>query len=496
MTGGRDPQGLRRSLRIKELEQRQRPAPPPPTWIESVRRRIEAEEAEGLDQPPQVKQRINELQQTKRPAPPPPTWIESVRRRIEAEEAEGLDQPPQVKQRIKEMQQTKRPAPPAPAWVESVRRRREAEEAEVLDQPPLVKRRTEPVVPTPPVVPAPPVANPPVVPSETPSGQSGGMVIPPDVLEEVVKGVKGYGLPAPIHREEEEVQQEVDDSQLPPLADFLYRFIWGFAVIRNYVERGLCGMQALIDSLQCQRILPDGVYLPSMNDLLQIYRQNVSRGTYDVSFEVHPEDRNMPGPFQAEILSHIISEWSRIYSSPPFLPHEETEESRLQRRVPPLIAGFHSDGEMPFTIGNTQPGTRIVWIHNSGDHWEGLMPSRDQAAINQMFRDYGHELYRSETCPQWFVDICQRRQRRQPVVGLFPDYDPFMPVHAEGPPGLFGRSPSVSPLSLTGPTSAPAPPRTLQRTAAEALERLERLFQARRRRDDDMASGRHQDSYY
>ncbi|KAI2778607.1 hypothetical protein F4815DRAFT_501208, partial [Daldinia loculata] len=407
--------------------------------------------------------------------------------------------------------QRKRPAPPTPEWIESARKRRASEE-EDSEQPIPVKQKTEPVIPTPPVVPpvVPPVpeleperrpkeepeqrsktggglqgwkwpsegmtpneesavANPPVTPSETSSGQNQGMVIPEDVLWEVVKGVQGYGTPAdPINRAEEQAQQ--DDSQLPPLADFLYRFGSGFTVVRNYVERGLCGVQSLVDSLTCQDILPPGVRVPSIQNLLDIYQQNVSRGSYDVSFTVTPEDRNMPGPFQAEILSHVISEWSRLHSSPPFRPYEESEASRLQRRVPPLVAGFYSEGERPFAMQITEPGTRIVWIHNSGNHWEGLRPGFSPVTINEIFRNYGHELFQNETAPQWFVEMVQRRQE---PLQLLPRYRPWLKESrsADERLGLFGGTPS------------PPQVRILTATASQALEILERLYRARRERN-------------
>ncbi|KAI0119017.1 hypothetical protein F4814DRAFT_458428 [Daldinia grandis] len=383
--------------------------------------------------------------------------------------------------RFKDRSHRRRPVPPMPEWMETARKRRATEEAFTKSAP--VKHTTGPVLPEPEPAPAPApapapvpmpvpapvpapdseprVVNPPVTPPQTLPGQNQGTDIPEDV---------------PINPPEEQPQQAADDSQLPPLADFLFRFGTGFSMIRNSVERGICGVQAIVHSLGCQDILPAMVQAPTVNDLLEIYHQNVVNGTYDISFSVTPEDRNMPGPFQAEIISHVLSEWSRRHSNPALLPHEESEESRLQRRVPPLVAGFHSEGQMPFAMEITEPDTRIVWIHNSGSHWEGIKPDFTPVGIGEIFKKYGHELFRSETTPQWFIDIAQRRQ--QPVQ-LLPRFQPTAEElrSADELLGLFGASPP------------PPPARTMPDIAGAALELF---YLSRRRAEGDHFRRRHQ----
>ncbi|KAI1801026.1 hypothetical protein F4811DRAFT_556240 [Daldinia bambusicola] len=302
----------------------------------------------------------------------------------------------------------KRP-PPVPSWLERARKRLAMEDGYV-PMPPQPAPNPPSPIPIPKSIPAKtpwPPWNRPKQTTVLPTNLGGG--IPPFFPPHPQPLPTPFQMPAPrpvpvpvpvppqppVPAPQQPQGTPEDTSIMPPLADFLYRFSTGFAAVRNRQPRGLCGVQAIVDSLSFQRVLPQGMPLPSHTDLIDVYNRELARGRYRMVFDIHPEDASMPGPYQAEILSDVLTQWGRQY------PH-----------LPPLVLGFYERNNRPFSLTAPEPNTRIVWIYNSRDHWEGLRTWRNDTSLTRLFRQYGHELFQNEVAPEWFIQLVQRREAR------------------------------------------------------------------------------------
>ncbi|KAI8966167.1 hypothetical protein F5Y11DRAFT_343856 [Daldinia sp. FL1419] len=189
-------------------------------------------------------------------------------------------------------------------------------------------------------------------------------------------------------------------TQPPPAIDFFHRFVRGARAIPNSSVRGLCGFQAIIHSIraQLQEVFAAlQVPVPEVDDLINVYEQYRASGRYEQTFREFPGDRALPGPFQLNILADVLLQWSRLYPA-----------------LPPLALGVFRWQREPFAANTVDPGSVIVWISDSGNHWEGVGQFLGhRAAMWNMIHNFRHLIYETEVAPEWFLEMITHRHERQ-----------------------------------------------------------------------------------
>ncbi|KAH8890526.1 hypothetical protein GQ53DRAFT_842260 [Thozetella sp. PMI_491] len=258
---------------------------------------------------------------------------------------------------------------------------------------------------------------------------------------------------------------------------FLQRFPSGYQRIPTSGEQNLCGLRALIGSMDAQGF----ARVPTLSDL-----QDIATSTPMVEFEQEicgalDAPRSLNDSFYVDQLAAIIRLWGDLHDMD-------------------LQLGYVLQGGDVFLVpGPTTTETRTIWIVSSStsgreadflDHYEGIAPASDVAP--SLSRSHRHAKRRSHSPDQTQAKrlrTCQSTSRsvtppgatKIPMPWLDRPRTPTLPYAAgpfsQGPPDPLTRTEEVQAIPVPFPAPAPTTPQ-LARLAKRDGDLYDRAWRA------------------